>query len=282
MAKRCGTCETTFKRADVSCECCACKKRFHQACTELSDDETKLLNSKSILKWYCNICDPDVSDILANYQKFKKVSNEISKLKDENEKRWKEFERRLILCESNKNTGDVQEAVQKELDRKIEVEKEEEKLVESKKNNLIYFRLPESESDSTEERIKSDFQLLKSAHDENIIKPDQIKTIFRVGKKKDGEARPLVVRFKAYEDKQRVLKQTGDLKVRWQNEVIDVYASIDRTEEQRKEHKELVRKLKARKEAGEMNLVIRDDKIIENFRTANASQRVTFASLFRN
>ena len=82
------------------------------------------MGSKTILEWFCDIYDPEVSDILANYQKFKKVSNEISKMK--NEKRWKEVEKCLIICESNKAPGDVQEVVQKEIVRKSNEEKEEE------------------------------------------------------------------------------------------------------------------------------------------------------------
>ena len=78
-----------------------------------------------------------------------------------------------------------------------------------------------------------------------------------------------------------MLKQTGDLKLRWNNEIRRIYASIDRTEKQRKEHSRLVKELKDRKEAGEVNIGIRDEKIVQIFRNGNAAPRVTFADLFK-
>ena len=87
MARRCGSCEESFKKNEINFECCACKKKFHQECTELNQDEAIFLRSKTILKWYCCICDPEVGDLLANFQKLKKVSNEIDKMQAEDEKR---------------------------------------------------------------------------------------------------------------------------------------------------------------------------------------------------
>ena len=104
--------------------------------------------------------------------------------------------------------------------------------------------------------------------------------MFRVGKKQDNIDRPLVVRFKSVDNKLKVLKQTADLKIKWNNEIRPIFASIDRTEKQRKEHNELVKSLKDRKEAGEKNLGIRDNKIVTIFRKENVVQKATFADLF--
>ena len=95
----------------------------------------------------------------------------------------KDVEKRLMNLESNKPAEGFHEVVQKEICRKSQEDKEEEALIESKKNNIIYFQLPENDSESTVERMKSDFDLLMEAHDPNVIKSEQIKTIFRVGNK---------------------------------------------------------------------------------------------------
>ena len=280
MSRRCGLCEETFKKNEFSFECCACKKKFHGKCTDLSDDEAKLLHSKTILKWYCRLCDPDIADILANFQKFKKVSNEIAKMNADNEKRLKEIEKRIDACEATKNTSNVEKIVQEEVCRKNQEDKEEEKLIESKKANIVYFNVPESNDEDISERMKFDFGTLNKVHDNDVIKHSQISNIYRVGKKQDNIDRPLIVRFKSVVNKENVLKKTGDLKLRWNNEVRRVYASIDNTDKQIKEHSKLVKELKERKEAGELNLGIRNDKIVTTFRRENAAQRVIFSDLF--
>ena len=279
--ERCGSCDEIVKRTESSLVCSACKKKTHQSCTDLSEAEAKILQSRTKLKWYCHMCDPDITEILANFHKFKKVSNEIAKMKTENEKRLKEFESRISACEASKVPRNVEQVVQNEVNRKSQLDREEEKLIEMKKTNIVYFNVPESNDESLSDRVKFDYEKLKEIHEEDMIKHTDIQNIFRVGKKQENLDRPLIVRFKSVEIKNEVLKQTADLKLRWNNEMRRIYASIDRTEKQRKEHSKLVKELKDRKEAGEVNLGIRDEKIVQIFRNGNAAPKVTFADLFR-
>ena len=78
-----------------------------------------------------------------------------------------------------------------------------------------------------------------------------------------------------------MLKSSKDLKVKQNNEILTVYVSIDRTKEQREKHKKLVEELKTkRRVTGQSNLVIRGEKIVQNFPKDQESRRVTWAALF--
>ena len=280
MSRSCGSCDENFKRNEASIGCNSCKKRFHYECSKLPEDEADALaKNKSKLKWFCIFCEQEVTEILTNLQKFRKVSVEISKMKEEMEEKLKNMDRRITVCESREPVGLGASEIREEITKQTEQEKKEEKLIELKKNNIVYFGVPESNNDSVEVRMKHDYDLVSEAHDENIINHDQIETMFRVGKK--GTAtRPLVVKFKSNEQKQRALKNSGDLKINYQNEIKTIYASIDRTEKQRNEHRKLVEMLKQRKQNGETNIGIRDGSIVQIFRREAAARTVTWASLF--
>ena len=123
--------------------------------------------------------------------------------------------------------------------------------------------------------------MLCEAYNENIDNKT-IDSIFRVGKKESNKIRPLVVKYATLDIKSTMLKKSGSLKVKHGNEIQAVYASIDRTKEQREKHKKLVEELKRkRRETGDSTLVIWGEKIVKSFQKETASQRITWTSLFK-
>ena len=112
---------------------------------------------------------------------------------------------------------------------------------------------------------------------------EDIINISRVGKRSDAsKPRPLIVKFKNFSVRQKLLTNAGLLNVKWDNEIRPVYMSIDRTAIQREENKKLVDELRNRKQNGETHLIIRNNKIIQNFPREQPRTKVTWASLFRN
>ena len=278
---KCGSCEVLIKKNEIesSIECNACRRKYHRNCTTLSSEEIKVFVSSSKLKWFCDLCNDDVSDMLSNYERFKKLSIAIEGMKKDMDDKVKNFEIRLSTLESTSSNKTVAEKVEEQFKRTTEKDKEEADLIKEKEQNLIYFNIPENGSDSVSERMKHEFMLLSEAY-RNELKHDQISSIFRVGKKGEN-IRPLVVKFKSSETRNYVLRTSGKLSIKHQNEVKNIYVSIDRTQRQREAHKRLVDELKSRKLNGEENLVIRNNKIVQNFRKETAAEKVTFASLFR-
>ena len=281
MSKRkCGSCDKIFARSETNIECNACKRKYHAECTQLNDEEFNVLSSSRKLKWFCPLCDDDVGNLLTNFEKFRKVSIEIEKMKSENEARLADIEKRLVLCENGKTDLNVQKEIEQQIKKTSEEDQEEATLIKSKEQNLVYFDLPESANESTSDRMKHDFKLLNEAYS-NKLEHKDISNLFRVGKKIDNKIRPLVVKFASLEIRNKVLKSSADLKIKCGNAINPVYMSIDRTQKQREAHKILVEQLKRRRATGEQNLAIRGDKIVKVFQRDTAAQRTTWASLFQ-
>lgn len=278
---QCGSCDEDIKRGDDNVGCSACKVKYHLQCTSLNENERKVLASKSNLKWFCILCDDDVCDMLNNFEKFRKVSKEIKILKKDMEAKLKAFEERVVKCEVSGRSNDVEVSDQSVI-RSFEVDREETELIEAKKCNLIYFNVPESSKEESTDRMKDDFKLLTESYSDTKIVPNDINAIFRVGKKDDNVTRPVVVKFANVETRKRVLTANEDLKLKFNDEIINIFVSVDRTQKQREVHKKLVNELRRRKDAGDTDLVIRNDKIVTNFRKTNGNTKIKWSDLFKN
>ena len=277
----CGSCDEEVKRNDKNVECDACKKKYHTSCSKLSDAECNVLSTKTNLKWYCQLCENDVKDILSNFEKFKKVSHEISKLKSDMDEKLKVFEDRLTKCEASNDNNDYAVTSRNNSNNVAELNRAELDLIESKKSNLIYFNIPESDSDNISDRMKHDFKLVSETYKNVKIDHTDITTLYRVGKKSE-RARPLVVKYKNIDRKNEILSSSSKLSVKYRTTSYEVFVSIDRTPIQREVHKKLVDELKNRKSNGESDLVIRNGKIIKKFPTGSNAVKVKWSDLFKN
>ena len=281
---QCGSCDEDIKRNENSVLCHACKNKYHWSCSNLNENECKIMSTKSNLKWFCQMCENDVSDILNNFEKFRKVSNEIKNMKSDMEVKLKQFEERLVRCEvSSENMRTVSSAVvESEVERNGDSTKLEYELIESKKCNIVYYNVPESSKNESADRMKDDFDLITKSYSETAIAHTDVTSIFRVGKKDDNKARPIVVKYINLETKKRILNGSENLKLLYNNESINIYVSVDRTPKQREEHKKLVTELKQRRDGGETDIVIRNDKIVRNFRKINGTTKIRWTDLFKN
>ena len=274
---KCDQCDTFFSKNEVCLECNACKKKYHEKCSKLSEAEFKIMTQRTQLKWFCEMCNEDVTDMLNNFEKFRKVSKEIEKMKNDINSKMNDFEKRLISVECSSSPTSVTNQIEQQVKKTTELDKEEVELIKSKEQNLVYFNVPESDSETPGEKMKHDFKLLNEAH-KNEMQHNHISNIFRVGKKTD-KIRPLIVKYSSLQMKNDYLKKGGSLKIQYRNEIRNVYMSIDRTMKQREVHKKLVKELKERRENGEENIAIRNEKIVTNFQKQNVAQKVTWASI---
>ena len=154
---------------------------------------------------------------------------------------------------------------------------EELKLQEKKKNNLIFFKVPEKEFETNDELLIDDFTKLKEICEPIEIQEKDISQLFRIGKKNTEKTRPIVVTFKDEELRMKVLKKSRDMELKTEDgEIIKVSVSTDKTPKQRETERKLREEIAQRKANGETNLVIRNEKIVP-FRQ---SAQKTWAMLF--
>ena len=274
----CGVCD---KAVQSGIQCNGCKRWHHNDCpgVGINDSEIQLFSKCKKFKWFCRICDKDVTEILTHFEKFKKFSSLIENQKNEIKATKEALDTKInqVLTRLNNLEKDGPK-LNKKIEEKIteitasnpsKIDIEEQKQIEMRKKNIIFFGLPEPQNENLEGKLEEEYAYLSEALQtgEYDLERDEITDMFRLGKiseEGDAKPRPLLVKFRDEVTKQDVLTSTGKCSIRNNNEVIRIFASTDMTKKQREEHKKLRSTLKARKDAGEDNLIIRNGKIVNS------------------
>jgi hypothetical protein len=134
----------------------------------------------------------------------------------------------------------VREATERTVERQLR----EDRAIEDRKNNIILYRVPESEASEFSTRMKEDRRFVDDMCAEvfGIKLEDEITKMFRLGKKsEDSEtARPVLISFRDQKTKEEILNKTRML-----NEAEAKFKAIgiaqDLTPGQREEAKKMVR-----------------------------------------
>ena len=235
----CGACNQPVPEDAKALECQLCDLWYHIECEGIAVDKYELLEPvRELVKWFCKKCD----------RTFAKMKQEINSLKT----RVTELETRM----ETKINDKISEVVGERMER------------DRRKNNLMYFDLPEApNSVKGKDRETHDLELLESlgngiqAKELNIEEAKVVST-FRLGKKReDGTIRPLCVQLSDPKLKFSVIAAARKLRNAkdWRG---DVFIAPDLTKLQRAEGKKLRAELKERTDRGEENLMIRYGKII--------------------
>ena len=172
-------------------------------------------------------------------QGMKELENKVKSLEKENEDMRKELEAvkaKVGMCE-----GAVK-IVQTGLETaKVEVREEmrsELKEKEERADNIVIYGLRESDKVDGKERMKDDGDKVREmcAEIEAEMEDEEIEVKFRAGKKReDGKARPLIVKIRDVENREKILANARKLarKDEWKR----VFLAPDLTARQREEEK---------------------------------------------
>ena len=211
--------------------------------------------------WYCQQCSCDSRD------GQKSVSGKIDYLIQTVDSLRKELaaerERANVL------EGNFQQRVREIIN--------EERDKEKRKDNIILFNIPEV-GETKEEIEANDSNTLNDiiqAIDRNASLDISSNGFHRLGQKKElDKPRPIKVVFKDGSGmKRKIMKAKDDGK--WLPKYEKVKAVPDRTQQEREEYRELVKKLIRRKDSGESNLFIRNMQIVNKSSVATAPPRAT-------
>ena len=169
--------------------------------------------------------------------------------------------------------------VDEKIKQVIRMSSDEERLIKKKEKNLMFFNIPEEDYEDTMDRMLDDFKKIKAIYEDKHITLDEsdLIQINRVGPKKVNHIRPIVTTFASQDKRMDILTHNQDLKLKVEQEIINVYVATDRTPKQREADKKLRVELNQRKENGEENITIRNDKIVPFRERAQE----TWASKFR-
>ena len=167
-------------------------------------------------------------------------------------KRVNDLERRLDNVESKtKDTDLVHDAVFAAVTEMQDIE--------SRKNNVVLFGVPECDYENSEEKATMDLNKIKIVFKHTGVRDTKIKAAFRLGKS-SGKARPLKVILGDQEDRNDLITQSRNLR-RFDDEWYgSVFIRPDLTRRQQEFQKTLRAELEMRRKNGE-NVYIRGDKI---------------------
>ncbi len=284
-------------------KCYECSAEYHSTCINIKPSVFKMIteSAKSGVRWHCQKCldspspPPEIS-IMKNFNDFKNsmqaglkavtldVESQLSKFKETllaSQEAYQSTSSKVSdsivsyasalkanISQQSKTAEVVNElklGVQ-ELSNKAEIDKitkSETEIRNSKRKNILLFRLPESTSDSPQKAYEDDF-----INTMNIIDPEKklqntdVIKLYRVGSKDSPRPRPVIIRFQSLEKRNDILKMSRLFHTSAGHEKIQVYVAPDRTKKEREDHKKLVEELKRRKSEGEEDLTIQNGKIV--------------------
>ena len=313
---KCGKCKTYLlknpkNKGDQSIMCDCCNLFYHIRCVGVSDEKLKILDDDD-LHWYCPICNiasgklkDQVTVLQANYlelqaqvetinTKQKAQDDDITEIKSNLKTKFDDLQAQIEELKTKPSTPTklptdisnpstpidvpkIKSIITHEINE-LKRDEEEMKLQEKKKNNLIFFKFPEETFDTHDELMMDDFNKLKEACEPIELKEKDISQLFRVGKKETGKTRPILVTFKEEELRMKILKKSRDMEIKTEDgELIKVSVSTDKTPKQRETERKLREEIAKRKAQGEVDLVIRNEKIVPFRRSAQK----TWAMLFK-
>lgn len=256
---RCITCNKDVGEEAVLCQWC--NKWEHRVCADINTSEYKILtNSSKKIMFFCSRChlkvplalkleDKDAS-LSSDYEALRKAIDDVAIKIDKLSSSESDLQRHITtagqqLLNVSNSPSSVATNIVKELEDK-----------ERRKNNLIFYNVPEPPTPSW--KADSDFvvNLCKATYDFEI----QVVKAFRLGKKTTNKCRPLLIRLNDDELKSKIL--TKSYLLRSISPYEEIYISTDKTKAEQAKHKLLVEELKARRAKGEANIIIRGDSII--------------------
>lgn len=276
----CSGCETAFTQGDDKLiECERCESWFCLKCSGLSAVEYDVLSQEnSRMHWFCRECNGAAltavkSDNLIEekckqyFDTFKSeieqhVKEQIDELRDELSVYRNEQSK--INCETSEKIANLAtDSIAEIRDR------------ESRKQNVIFFNVPESDHEDPEERRIYDQAQVHHVCS-NVLEVDcELSNVIRLGKKTDS-SRPLRATTTNLKQTQDILRASRKLAEHSSEEVNKISLKRDMTPLEREEMRKLVKirnlKRQSAEAAGESSLqwVIRKGRVISTARPPRA------------
>ena len=278
-------------------KCYDCKDEYHYDCANISFSLYKCITEAAEVgaRWHCTTClksasSPSRSTLQGNFENFKiSMHEELKAISANVEKQLMSFKAQILdkqetcqksyasaisknLDKQHSETAQVVVELKKNvetLNNNVEnekIQKNEIKMRERKKNNLMMFKLPESPNQSPAEAFKEDFVNIMNIIDpKKSLSSTDVIDVFRIGEKDASKTRPVVIRFSSTEKRNEML-QLRNLycKTKDNSSKVQVFLAPDRTNKQIQEHKLLVDELNRRRNVeGETDIQIRNGKIMK-------------------
>ena len=252
----CGQCKDECK-AGNSVSCGFCETYYHAKCVDgmtpefvdSCDKITKLFGGSAFLCFICRKLAAKInksvrevelkmaameSDLKKEVAERKALEAKVERM----ESRSDQVKEKVVGMEKEIEAG--MERTKKEVRDEMETERKER---EERSENVVVYGMKESEEEDAERRKEYDKTKFMEMAREIDVEVEEAEIKFRAGKKReDGKPRPMIVKVKDDETKQRLL--TNARKLARKEEWKAVYVSPDLTWQQREEARKEEKKLR--------------------------------------
>jgi hypothetical protein len=240
------------------CEAKRCNQWFHAQCAGIKNDQYNFLSKQKNIKWYCDNCVDIDENSDTNIDKLSSQMNQVMNI-------MTNLVERLTRLEEKKSTKEP-ELIEDIVKAKVTEVMEETKEREKRKLNLVFVNVNE-EAGTDEERNKRDVEKINSMVKKILPQETDIKITNpqRLGSRNAGSRpRMLKVTVSSENVKWNILKNSNKINEGSKKSPKErIYVNPDYTTQQREQNKKLRQELKDRIEKGEIDLIIRGDKIIK-------------------
>ena len=278
----CGKCSKDFRRSEKGMQCEICESWWHIKCIGMSDETYKYLKKEECkdLHWFCTGCSNDAINnlkMLMNlHSKQEKMTTEMVTLKfsvqelkinvnNINIKVNKQDREMEGMLKKMKEVGSKLETaldamgkvtqiagtetttieVTKLVEQKITEIRNEQEDKRQRENKMIFFGIKEDGNLEAKQRAAEDRVMLIELFE--IMKTkEEILSITRLGRKKEGSCRPVLVEVQNEKMKWNIIGRAKLLQESKKGE--DIYISPDQTVQERKDALELRNELKNKRE----------------------------------
>ena len=268
---------------DESIQCDDCNMWFHRPCSDLSSNEFDfLLNCDKSILWKCNDCisthGHENKRLTAIEQKLDTVTNMLNNLGMLEER----IMEKVNVIVDKKINDSIKNLSEEKIEGKIKLQVEEfldeQNEIEKRKNNIIFYNLPEENIENDLQSVKDIIQKTTpelSAEIENIKKDNLIRLgKFTSNSETSSKPRPLKVSLPDVDFKDSFIKNSR--KIRNFPHFKNIHVKKDMTRRQQKFDFDLRKEKNDRKNAGE-DVIVYNDKVI--LRTEHPHYKPTFKEI---
>lgn len=277
----CKYCLEIFKESeDAMVICERCEHFVCTSCADLSQEEYSFMQRTKILHWFCQNCEkPALNAVRADNIIEEKCSAMFADFRKELES---VFMREISGLRSEladvRQRVETQESSDKKLEGERKVEERNDKLDESqkvlsevlererRKNNLVWFGVPESDAKEVEERVAADSTFIEDLCGRALAAKVDIISCKRLRSKGGKDvARPLLVTVKESAQVSGILKEAR--KLRNNDKYKGVFVKKDSTPLERVEMKKLLeerdgKREDTKKKGGDEIWIVRGGKVV--------------------
>lgn len=277
--EQCPMCKSKIAVDTPSVSCEICEAWFCLKCSKVPQSVYKLLveegTDANICVYVCVGCKTSLP-VLSN------INKTVNEIKQSTCERFDNLESKVSDLEGNMNKlvtkeeasqmkNEVKDEVIRDFETIVDTKLKEREELTKRENNLIFWGVPECDSENIEERRDFDSHFISDICIELGINEPKISQILRLGKRQSGQStikpRGILAKFVEKSQKRDILKKSAKLKNPSNKDLKKVSISRDLTRAQREEDISKRGSIRAefdrRVQAGETDIILRGRRILK-------------------